>query len=62
MEAVRGGTRHEGSGSAYFVNSVYDSGGVLSLELQSNVSILLVINESRYLLVIDIPRSEAPPL
>ena len=62
MEVVRAGTRHEESGLAYFVNSVYNSGSVLSLGLQSNVSTLLTIDESRYLLVIDFPRSEAPPL
>ena len=59
---MRGDTRHEGSGPAYFVNCIHDGGGILSREFQSNISVLLVIDECRYLLVIGTLKSEAPPL
>ena len=49
----------------YFVDGVQDGGGVIGSEFQSDISILFVVNECRYLLVIDgsgISRSEVLPL
>ena len=49
------GGGHELLSSTYFVNCVYDNGGVLSLKLQGNVPHLPYINELCQLLVIDGP-------
>ena len=61
MDTMSRGSGHAESEPAHPINGVYDSGGILSPELQSNISILLVINESCYLLGIDVPRGEALP-
>lgn len=58
---------HEGSGSglAYFVDGINDSGGIFPPEIQSDFSIPLVVDEGCYLFSIGgfgFLRSKAPPL
>ena len=64
MDAVSRGSGREGSELAYFVDDIHDCGGILPLEFQCDVPVLLVIDKRCYLLAIDgsgIPRVEGPP-
>ena len=45
MGAVSRGGRHGGLESAYFVDDVYNGDGILSPELQGDVSVLLALNK-----------------
>lgn len=45
MDAVNHSYGHDELGSAYFIDGVYDSGGISPPESQCNFSLRLVINE-----------------